>query len=113
MKLVASALFAGAAWSFVSTTWEHSVHNVAMEIAVLAAGVVGAGTLWRYAVRPAWASARTAVKKIDAIWRVVQPFPAWRAHVDRELVRCDQRFSAIEERNRKADERRAEERPGE
>jgi hypothetical protein len=58
-----------AAWE----AWERLAHSLALELAVTAAGVAGAGVLWKRVILPAWRTLR----RIDEINDAVRVLPEW------------------------------------
>jgi hypothetical protein len=100
----ASAIFATVAiWNLAATAWQQVANNLAVELAVLAAGVTGAGILWIRAIHPAFRGIRRARALLEATWSAVKPLSenaardaAWQAQVNEWRFDCDRRFELIE-----------------
>lgn len=69
VKGAAPVMVIVAAWQ----GWERFAHSLAIELAVAAAGVAGAGVLWKKVVLPAW----VVLRKIDEINDAVRALPDW------------------------------------
>lgn len=68
----------------IAVTYDQ-VHIVAVEIAVLAAALVGLREMWRRVVRPAWTSGRSLVRRVDAAATSISELPTWQAKVEDDL----------------------------
>lgn len=82
LKVMAVSVVGAAVWQLASSGWETLVHNIALELAVGAAGVAGAGVLWKKVVVPVW----TVLRKIDRIAEAVSGLPAWQASMEERMA---------------------------
>lgn len=92
MKLFGPVVIAAATVELATAGWELVVHNVALELAVLGAGAVGAREVYRRLIKPAW----WTLRKIDAVYDAVRDLPAWRAQIDSRMAEGAEHFERID-----------------
>ena len=68
----------------IAVTYDQ-IHIVAVEIAVLAAALVGLREMWRRIVHPSWTGARALVRKVDDAATSISELPAWQQKVEDDL----------------------------
>lgn len=95
-KVMVASVIGAAVWEFAASAWEQVAHSVALELAVLAAGVTGAGVLWKKLVKPVGVKAWTVIRKIDAIYEVVKGMPEWQASMEKRLADGAQHFDRLD-----------------
>lgn len=91
-KLAVASVLGATVWQFASAGWEALAHNVALELAVFGAGLVGAREVWRRVIKPAW----WTVRKIDAVYEAVRDLPAWREQIDRRMADGAEHFDRLD-----------------
>jgi hypothetical protein len=97
VKLLGPILAAALLIELAAAGWEIIVHNIAIELAIIAAGLAGLGYiargLYRRVLKPIWFTFR----KIDKLYDALHDFPQWRKEMDKRMAAGAEHFERLDE----------------